>query len=137
MKSIIILLLLLLCNSIFSQNRIPKDGENIIFYPLNKECNITKKGYDCFYSYSEVTAKGKYNFKPKFRFKKDDLNMTSANEIEGYTFHVEKQEIISENGKEFLLLFLKRNEDEERLILRVPKFFDKKSNEITQCLVLI
>lgn len=132
MKNIITFLLLTFCCSIFGQNRIPKNGETIVFYPLNKGNEIAKEEYDCFYSFSQVAAKGKYDFKAKFRFKKNTSNVTPSSEIEGYNFFVEKQETILEKGKPFLLLFLKRNGDEEKIILRVPCFFDEKSNAITQ-----
>lgn len=120
------------CCSIFGQNRIPQNGETIVFYPLNKGNEIAKEEYDCFYSFSQVTAKGKYDFKSKFRFKKNTSNVTPSSEIEGYTFFVEKQETISEKGKVYLLIFLKRNNDGEKLILRIPEFYDKNSNAITQ-----
>lgn len=132
MKYIITILLLIFCCSIFGQNRIPQNGEIIVFYPLNKGNEIAKEEYDCFYSFYQVTAKGKYDFKSKFRFKKNTSDVTPSSEIEGYTFYVENQETISEKDNEYLLLFLTRNEDKERIILRVPKFLDKKSNAITQ-----
>ena len=123
------------CCSIFGQNRIPQNGETIVFYPLNKGNEIAKEEYDCFYSFSQVTAKGKFDFKPKFRFKKNVSNVTPSSEIEGYTFYVENQETIKEKDNEYLLLFLTRNEDKEKVILRVPKFIDKKSNAITQSFI--
>lgn len=135
MKNIITLLLLVFCCSIFGQNRIPQNGETIVFYPLNKGNNLANEGYDCFYSFPQVTAKGKYDFKSKFRFKKNASNVTPSSEIEGYTFYVENQETINENGNDYLLLFLMRYEDKENVILRVPKFIDKKSNVITQSFV--
>ena len=58
------------CCSIFGQNRIPQNGETVVFYPLNKGNEIANEGYDCFYSYPQVIAKGKYEFKSKFRFQK-------------------------------------------------------------------
>ena len=106
MKNIITILLLMICCSIFGQNRIPQNGETIVFYPLNKGNEFAKEEYDCFYSFSQVTAKGKYDFKAKFRFKKNTSNVTPSSEIEGYTFFVEKQETISEKGKIYLLIFL-------------------------------
>ena len=90
MKNIITILLLMICCSIFGQNRIPQNGETIVFYPLNKGNEFAKEEYDCFYSFSQVTAKGKYDFKAKFRFKKNTSNVTPSSEIEGYTFFVEK-----------------------------------------------
>lgn len=135
MKNIITLLFFTFCCSIFGQNRIPKNGENIVFYPLNKGNEIAKEEYDCFYSLSQVKAKGKYDFKSKFRFKKNAYNITPSSEIEGYTFYVENQETIKEKDNEYLLLFLTRNEDKEKVILRVPKFIDKKSNAITQSFI--
>lgn len=135
MKNVITILLLMFCCSIFGQNRIPQNGETIVFYPLNKGNEIAKEEYDCFYSFSQVTAKGEYNFKSKFRFKKNASNVTPSSEIEEYTFLVDKQETISEKDKAYLLLFLTRNEDKEKVILRVPTFFDKKSNAITQSFI--
>ena len=132
MRKILTFVLLLFCYSSISQNRIPQDGENIIFYPLNESNSITHEGYDCFYSFEQVASKGYYNFRPKFRFKRNDLKMTPAHEIENYSFYVEKQETILKSGKEYLLLFLTRKEDGERVVLRIPKFFDEKSNSITQ-----
>ena len=132
MRKILTFVLLLFCYSSISQNRIPQDGENIKFYPLNESNSITHEGYDCFYSFEQVTSKGYYNFRPKFRFKRNDLKMTPAHEIENYSFYVEKQETILKSGKEYLLLFLTRKEDGERVVLKIPKFFDEKSNSITQ-----
>ena len=129
MKHIFTFLLLMFCCSIFGQNRIPKNGETIVFYPLNKGNDIAKDEYDCFYSFPQVTEKGKYDFKAKFRFKKNTSNVTPSSEIEGYTFNVENQETIKEKDNEYLLLFLTRNEDKEKVILRVPKFIDKKSDQ--------
>ena len=86
MKNIITISLLIFCCSILGQNRIPQNGETIVFYPLNKGNEIAKEEYDCFYSLSQVKAKGKYDFKSKFRFKKNASNITPSSEIEGYTF---------------------------------------------------
>ena len=61
--------------------------------------------------------------------------MTSAHEIEGYTFHVKNQEIISEEKNDYLLLYLRRNEDNENIVLRIPQFYDDSSNEITQSFI--
>lgn len=135
MRKVVSLFLLMFCSLLFGQNRIPLNGENIIFYPLNDANSITHEGYDCFYSSEQVLAKGGYNFKPKFRFKKNKSNKTPSSEIEKYTFCVEKLETIKKKDNEFLLVFLTRNEDKEKAILRVPKFYDKKSNVITQSFV--
>lgn len=117
----------------FGQNRIPYDGENIIFYPLNKNNAIAAEGYDCFYDKVLVTKNGKYNFRPKFRFNRNENNTTSSDNIEGYTFNVLNHEILNDNTeKEVLLLFLRRNEDNKEIIMRVPWNTDKKSNKITQ-----
>lgn len=135
MKNIITLLFFVFCCSIFGQNRIPNNGENIVFYPLNKGNSLAGEEYDCFYSLPLVTAKGKYDFKSKFRFKKNASNVTPSPEIEGYTFYVENQETIKEKDNEYLLIFLTRNEDKEKVVLRVPKFIDNKSNAITQSFI--
>ena len=135
MRKVVTLFFLMFCSLLVGQNRIPLNGENIIFYPLNDANSITHEGYDCFYSSEQVLAKGEYNFKPKFRFKKNKSNMTPANEIEKYTFYVEKLDTIKKKDNDFLLVFLTRNEDKEKVILRVPKSYDKKSNVITQSFV--
>lgn len=135
MKLKISFLFLLFCTFALGQNRIPQNGESIIFYPLNENNNLTQDGYDCFFSFEQVTAKGFYNFKPKYHFKRNEKNMTPSFEIEKYSFLVEKQEIVFKGAKEYLLLFLTREEDGERLILRVPKFFDERSNAITQSFI--
>ena len=80
-------MLLSLCS--FGQNRIPQKGERIMFYPLNENNEIAKLGYDCFYTTNQVIDKEKYNFKTKFRFKKNELGVTPSKEIEGYTFYVQ------------------------------------------------
>lgn len=135
MKLKISFLFLLFCTFALGQNRIPQDGESIIFYPLNENNNLTQDGYDCFFSFEQVTAKGYYKFKPKYHFKRNEKNMTPSFEIEKYSFFVERQETLFKGGKEYLLLFLTREEDGERLILRVPKFFDERSNAITQSFI--
>ena len=126
------ILFLLFCTFTIGQNRIPQNGESIIFYPLNENNDLAQDGYDCFYSFKQVVAKGAYKFRPKYRFRRNEQNMTPPFEIERYSFLVEKQETILKSGKEYLLLFLTRQEDGERIILRIPKFFDEKSNAITQ-----
>ena len=115
------------------QNRIPSDGENIIFYPLNENNAITAEGYDCFYDKVLVAKNGKYKFKPKFRFNRNEDNTTSSDNIEGYTFNVLNHEILNDNTeKEVLLLFLRRNEDGKEIVMRVPWHTDNGSNRITQ-----
>lgn len=133
MRAVTFFLLLTLFIQSFGQNRIPDNGENIIFYPLNENNAIAAEGYDCFYDKVLVTKNGKYSFKPKFRFNRNENNTTSSDNIEGYTFNVLNYEILNDNTeKEVLLLFLRRNEDGKEIIMRVPWNTDKKSNRITQ-----
>lgn len=130
MKQIVFILFCLLSICSFGQNWMPNEGENIIFYPLND--NYIENGYDCFYSASQVIKDNKYSFKAKNRFKRNNLGVTSSSEIEGYSFYVQKKELIMNKDKDVLLYFLRRIEDGEDLILRIPLFYDKKSNIITQ-----
>ncbi len=126
-------MLLSLCS--FGQNRIPQKGERIMFYPLNENNEIAKLGYDCFYTTNQVIDKEKYNFKTKFRFKKNELGVTPSKEIEGYTFYVQNKKVISSNGHDVMLLFLNREVDSLQVLLRIPKYYDKKSNKLTQCFI--
>lgn len=136
MRAITIIILLVTALNLSGQNRIPFDGENIIFYPFNKNNTISAEGYDCFYDKDLVSKNGKYNFKPKFRLNRNENNTTSPNDIEGYTFKVLNHEILNDNtDEEILLLFLKRNEDNKEIIMRVPWYTDKKSNAITQSFI--
>lgn len=121
--------------STFGQNKIPQEGERIEFYPLNENYEIAKLGYDCFYLANQVVSKGKYSFKDKYRFRRNEYGMTSSKEIEGYVFYVQKIEVISEDGREIVLLFLVREEDSSHIILRIPKYYDKKSNKLTHSFV--
>ena len=117
MRVILSFLFLALFIQLFGQNRIPSDGENIIFYPLNENNAITAEGYDCFYDKVLVAKNGKYKFKPKFRFNRNEDNTTSSDNIEGYTFNVLNHEILDDNTeKEVLLLFLRRNEDGKEIV---------------------
>ena len=121
MRAITIIILLVTALNLSGQNRIPFDGENIIFYPFNKNNAISAEGYDCFYDKDLVSKNGKYNFKPQFRLNRNENNTTSPNDIEGYTFKVLNHEILNDNtDEEILLLFLKRNEDNKEIIMRVP-----------------
>lgn len=136
MRAITIIMFLATILNLFGQNRIPYDGENIIFYPLNKNNPISAEGYDCFYDKDLVYKNGKYNFKPKFRFNKNENNTTSPKDIEGYTFKVINYEILNDNTEEeILLIFLKRNEDNKEVIMRIPWYTDKKSNTITKSFI--
>lgn len=120
MRTITLTLFLTLFIQSFGQNRIPYDGENIIFYPLNENNAIAAEGYDCFYDKVLVAKNGKYNFKPKFRFNRNENNTTSSDNIEGYTFNVISQEILNDNTeKKVLLLFLRRNEDGKEIVMRI------------------
>ena len=133
MRTISLILLLATSLHLFGQNRIPFNGENILFYPLNKNNIASSEGYDCFYDKDLVVKNGKYSFKPKYRFNRNKNNTTSSDNIEGYTFNVLSQEILSNNtGKKVLLLFLRRNEDGKEIVMRVPWNADKKPNRITQ-----
>ena len=82
MRVVLSFLFLTLFIQSFGQNRIPSDGENIIFYPLNENNAITAEGYDCFYDKVLVAKNGKYKFKPKFRFNRNEDNTTSSDNIE-------------------------------------------------------
>ena len=133
MRAIALILFLATSLHLFGQNRIPFNGENIQFYPLNKNNIASSEGYDCFYDKDLVVKNGKYSFKPKYRFNRNKNNTTSSDNIEGYTFNVLNYEILNDNTeKEILLLFLRRNEDNKEIIMRVPWNTDKKSNKITQ-----
>ena len=133
MRTIALILFLAASLHLFGQNRIPFNGENILFYPLNKNNIASSEGYDCFYDKDLVVKNGKYSFKPKYRFNRNKNNTTSSDNIEGYTFNVLSQEILSNNtGKKVLLLFLRRNEDGKEIVMRVPWNTGKKPNRITQ-----
>lgn len=133
MRAIALILFLATSLHLFGQNRIPFNGENIQFYPLNKNNIASSEGYDCFYDKDLVVKNGKYSFKPKYRFNRNKNNTTSSDNIEGYTFNVLNHEVLNDNTeKEVLLLFLRRNEDNKEIIMRVPWYTDKKSNKITQ-----
>lgn len=133
MKTIALIIFLATSLHLLGQNRIPFNGENIQFYPINKDNIASSEGYDCFYDKGLVVKNGKYSFKPKYRLNKNENNTTSFDDIEGYTFNVLNYEILNDNTeKEILLLFLRRNEDDKEIVMRVPCYTDKKSNRITQ-----
>lgn len=133
MRTIALILFLATSLHLLGQNRIPFNGENIQFYPINKDNIASSEGYDCFYDKGLVVKNGKYSFKPKYRFNKNENNTTSFDDIEGYTFNVLNYEILNDNTeKKILLLFLRRNEDDREVVMRVPWYTDKKSNRITQ-----
>ena len=118
--------------TVSSQHRIPKEGENIQFYPIVDALRVIHTGYDCFYSEDLVCLEGGYiDFKNKYRFKKGKNKLTPLAEIEDYTFFVRAiRDFTSNSGKE-LLIFLTRNEDGEKVILRLKLDNSRGNNLLT------
>lgn len=138
MKRIFVMLVIgVLPMFIHAQNRIPEKGENIIFYPLNKDYIAANTEYDCFYATEQIAKKENvYTFKDKFRFNKNENQKTPASEIEGFTFNVLSKQTLSVKDKKVLLIFLRRIEDGKLLTMRIPYYIEKKSNHITNSFLL-
>ena len=121
--------------TVSSQHRIPKEGENIQFFPIVDEQRVIHTGYDCFYSEDLVCLEGGYiNFKNKYRFKKRKDKLTPLAEIENYTFFVREVKDFSSNSGKELLIFLTRNEDGEKVILRLKLESSKGNNFLSNAM---
>ena len=114
-----------------SQHRIPNKGENIQFFPIVEEERVNLRGYDCFFVENLVCKNGQFIFKKKFRFKKDRDMLTPLSEIENYTFYVRETKIVSINNKQVMLIYLTRNEDKEKIVMRLHLDNSKENNELT------
>ena len=118
-----------------SQHRIPQEGENIQFFPIVDEQRVIHTGYDCFYAEDLVYLEGGYiDFKNKYRFKKGKDKLTPLTEIENYTFFVRGVKDFSSNSGKELLIFLTRNEDGEKVILRLKLESSKGNNFLSNAM---
>lgn len=119
---------------VYGQHHIPEVGERIIFYPTNKSIIME---YDCFYSIEETITDMGYKFDPKDRFCKNERGVTPLSEIEGNIFRVENKEIFRYNDVKSLILILKREKDNQQLVMKVPFYKDVNSNVLTNSFVCI
>ena len=117
-----------------SKHRIPSIGENIIFSPVAKEKRTIHTGYDCFYS-EDLVYKGDFKFKKKYRFRKDEEQLTPLSEIEDYTFLVRDIKTVMLANKSHLHIYLTRNEDGEKVILNLPLEVGNSTSFLTAVLL--
>ena len=118
----------------YSQHRIPNKGENIQFCPIVKEQRKIHTGYDCFYTENLVSKNGSYKFKKKYRFKIGKDKLTPLKEIEDYTFYVRDIKGISVMNLREMLIFLTRNEDGEKIIMRLKLDSSKGNNFLSNAM---
>lgn len=126
--------LLVLPTNTYSQHRIPNKGENIKFYPIVKEQRKIYKGYDCFFAENLACKDGRYYFKKKYRFKKGNDNLTPLEEIENYTFYVRNIKTVSVMNKQVMLIYLTRNEDGEKVVLRLQLESSRGNNFLSNAM---
>lgn len=131
---VVVTTLVLLPNTVHSQHRIPNIGENIQFCPVVKEQRKIHTGYDCFYAENLVSKNGSYKFRKKFRFKIGDDKLTPLKEIEDYTFNVRDIQEISVMDFREMLIFLTRNEDGEKIIMRLKLDSSKGNNFLSNAM---
>ena len=127
-------MLALFPTAIYSQHRIPNRGENIQFCPVVKEQRKIHTGYDCFYIENLVSKNGSYNFKKKYRFKIGKDKLTPLKEIEDYTFYVRDIKEISVMNLREMLIFLTRNEDGEKIIMRLKLDSSRGNNFLSNAM---
>lgn len=117
-----------------SQHRIPNVGENIKFYPIVKEQRTIHTGYDCFYVEDLACKNGQYKFKKNYRFMKGKDQLTPLQEIEKHSFHVRDVKTVLIMNKMVMLIYLTRNEDGERIVLRLQLESSRGNNFLSNAM---
>lgn len=77
---------------------------------------------------------GQYRFKKSYRFKKGKDKLTPLAEIENYTFHVRDIKTVQIMNKQVMLIFLTRNEDGEKIVLRLQLESSRGNNFLSNAM---
>ena len=140
MKKIFLLLFVVCTLCVHSQvTNIPNKGSVVMFYPVSDEVRQMIEGYDCIYSTNEAYINGKIINKPKFRFKKNENDITPLNELEDHTFRIIDYVVENKDAKNLekksFICFMQR-EDGELLFLRIPFIAKQNDNILTKSFIV-
>lgn len=137
MKKLVFLFLFVACTlCVRSQVAyIPNKGSVVMFYPVSDEVRQMTEGYDFAYYTNDAYKNGKIINKPKFRFKKNENDVTPFEEIENHTFTILDYIVENKDSKRYekkaFICFLKRD-DGELLFIRIPYIAQPNDNIITK-----
>ena len=113
---------------------VPKSGDVIEFFPVCDSIKALCGGYDCFYETEKAYKNGTIKANPKYRLRRNSLNLTPFDEIENHSFAVEESRKIEnpKKAKDNLYVASLTRDDGKKITLVVPFFPLKTSNEITK-----